>query len=212
MNIRSEKSTNHLLYVFAACVSLAVTAVMVIFILSLAAPAQPAAADGATMIEPPRTLSDFTLVSHTGEPRSLSSLRGRKVLLLFGYTHCPDVCPLTLNEFARVRDLLGSEAEETAFVFVSVDGKRDTPQHLHDYLTRRQVSDFVMGMTGDERTLRRIGRDYNLFFQVHDTADNETNYLVDHTASTFLIDEEGRLVTTFAFGTEPEVISNYILD
>jgi protein SCO1/2 len=160
--------------------------------------------DGGTRIDPPRPLGDFTLTSHTGDPLSLSDLKGKPTLLYFGYTGCPDVCPMTLGDYVRVKSALGDQADSVNFVMVSVDAKRDTPARLARYLGGFDPA--FIGMTGDELTLRRIGVDYGLYFEIHDDGQTE-NYLVDHTASMFLIDPEMRLVTIYAFGTEPSVIA-----
>ncbi|MBN1965380.1 MAG: SCO family protein [Anaerolineae bacterium] len=164
------------------------------------------------VIDPPRPVSDFTLTDQTGAPFSLSDLRGRAVLLFFGYTHCPDVCPLTLLEFRRVHDLLGTQAGDVAFVFVSVDGARDTPEALASTFALRGVDDFAIGLTGDEAALRRIGADYGLYFERQADTGSQADYLVDHTANSFLVDREGRLTTIFTFGTEPEQIAARIRD
>src|SRR5512145_1693081 len=95
-----------------------------------------AAASGAAIVNPPTPLHDFTLTDQTGEPFSLSELRGRVVLVFFGYTHCPDECPTTLANFKRVKASLGAAAQEVAFVFISVDGTRDTPEVVADYLQK----------------------------------------------------------------------------
>lgn len=155
-----------------------------------------------TALNPPRIISDFTLTSMTGEPVSLSDLQGRIVLLFFGYTHCPDFCPNTLSEYKQIERILGDESERVAFVFISVDGERDTPPVLNTYLSAID-SDFI-GMTGDEATLRRIGEPFGLYFEIHDDG------LVDHTASTFMLDEAGRLVRVFSYGTEARIIAEVV--
>jgi len=161
--------------------------------------------DGATRIDPPRPLDDFTLTSHTGEPLSLSDLKGKPTLLYFGYTFCPDVCPMTLGEYVRVKAALGERGAGVNFVMVSVDAKRDTPARLSRYLGGFDPA--FIGMTGDELTLRRIGADYGLYFEIHDDGRTQ-NYMVDHTASVFLIDPEMRLTAIYAFGTDPQVIAD----
>lgn len=163
--------------------------------------------DGVTIYDPPQPLSDFTLTSHTNEPFSLSDLRGKAVLLYFGYTRCPDFCPLTMLEFKQVKKALGEQADQVAFVFISVDGARDTPAVLANFIARFDP-DFI-ALTGDEPTLRRIGADYNLQFAKVERSGSD-NYLVDHTASTFLIAPDGRLVERFAFGTDAGVIAEQI--
>lgn len=160
--------------------------------------------DGGTHLDPPRPLGDFTLTSHTGEPLSLSDLAGRPTLLFFGYTSCPDVCPMTIGDYVRVKAALGDQGDAVNFVMVSVDGQRDTPARLARYLGGFDPA--FIGMAGDELTMRRIGVDYGLFFEIHDDGQTE-NYLVDHTASIFLIDAEMRLATIYVFGTEPSVIA-----
>lgn len=163
--------------------------------------------DGSTRLDPPREMPDFTLTSHTGEPLSLSALRGQPVLLTFGFTHCPDICPLTLNEFKQIQGSLGEAGDEVHFVFISVDGQRDTPRALRQYFEVRGIDDFI-GLTGPEADLRRLGVDYGLYFETspNPNSNDPNNYLVDHTAGAFLLDEQGRWVYRYAFGTATEVI------
>lgn len=172
---------------------------------------QDDAFDGIVVFEPPRQVPDFTLTSHEGTPLSLGDLRGQPVLMTFGFTHCPDICPLTLNEFKKIREALGDDGENVHFVFVSVDGARDTPEVLASYFRVRQLDDFMLGMTGEEIDLRRIGVDYNLKFEFG-TPNEAGRYNVDHTAGAFLIDAGGAYVAKFAFGTAHDVIANYIAE
>ncbi|MGB1285216.1 MAG: SCO family protein [Aggregatilineales bacterium] len=165
---------------------------------------------GVRTIVPPRPLMDFTLPSHTGEALSLSSLQGDYTLLYFGYTHCPDVCLMTLNDLRKVRDHLGEDADALNYVFVSVDGERDTPAQITRYFATRRASDFILGLSGDETTLQRIGVDYDLFYQLNDDADQNANYSVDHTARIYLINPQQELSAIFAYGTDPEAIADYI--
>jgi len=157
-----------------------------------------------TPIEPPRELTDFTMTSAAGTPLSLSDLQGRPVLLYFGYTFCPDVCPTTLADFVRVKRDLGEDADKVAFVFISVDPERDTPEKIANYM-RAFDTEFI-GLQGNEKTLRRIQFDYGLFYQKSQVPGTSADYLVDHSAAAYLIDQEGRLVMIYAFGTPPEVM------
>jgi protein SCO1 len=161
--------------------------------------------DGSTAIDPPRDMPDFTLTSHTGEPISLSDLRGRVTLMYFGYTHCPDFCPTTLAEFKQIKEALGDDAENVAFVLISVDGSRDTPEVLNEYLSRFDAG--FIGMTGEEGAVEQIGTDYGLHVEkLPGSGGNAEEYLVDHAANVYLIDPQGRLTTIYMYGTEPEVI------
>lgn len=165
--------------------------------------------DGVRIITEPREVLDFTLTSHTGEPMSISDLRGKFVMMYFGYTGCPDICPMTLMDMQQVREHLGEDAEKLAFVFVSVDPERDTPEMLASYFQRRGIDDFMIGMSGEEITLRRITPDYNLRYQAQEVQENGY-YAVDHTTSLFLLDDEGRLTTIYGFGTQPQTIAEHI--
>lgn len=168
--------------------------------------------NGVRTLTPARTVQNFTMTSHTGEPVSLADLQGDKVLLSFGYTHCPDVCPLTVNEFKSVRDQLGDKADDVRFVFVSVDGERDTPEAMYNFFRVRNAQDFVIGLSGDDATLNRIRLDYNLFYErVENPNLRDGNYDVNHTANIYLIDEEGRMTNIFAFGTPADVIAETVL-
>ncbi|MCG8350106.1 MAG: SCO family protein, partial [Chloroflexales bacterium] len=100
-----------------------------------------------TPIEPPRQLTDFSLPGSTGETLSLSDLRGKMVLVYFGYTFCPDFCPMTLADFARIKQELGAQADQVVFMMISVDAERDTPEVLARYMSAFD-EDFI-GLTGD---------------------------------------------------------------
>ncbi len=156
-------------------------------------------------LDPPHPLTDFTLTTHNHTSLSLSDLHGRVVLLYFGYTFCPDVCPATLADFVHVKRDLGDAAQNVAFVFISVDGERDTPEVLARYMLSFDSS--FIGLQGDMQTLRRIGNDYGLFYERRKVSGTSAAYLIDHTASTYLIDTEGRLNVIYPFGTPPEIIS-----
>jgi protein SCO1/2 len=158
-----------------------------------------------TPVEPPRQLTDFSLPSSTGETLSLSDLRGKLVLVYFGYTFCPDFCPMTLADFARVKQELGAQADQVTFMMISVDSERDRPEVLARYMSAFD-EDFI-GLTGDTRTLRRIGPEYGLYYEVREVEGTSAAYLVDHSTPSYLIDKEGRMRMIYSHGTPPEVIS-----
>lgn len=164
-----------------------------------------------TRIEPPREVADFTLTSHEGTPFSLSELRGKPVILYFGYTFCPDICPTSLATFVRVKRALDEEqlADKAAFVFVSVDSERDTPDVLARYLSAFDES--FIGLTGEEQMIRKIGVDYGLFFQKSEVEGTSANYLIDHTAASFLIDPQGHLSIIYPYGTPYDIIRDDLL-
>ena len=159
--------------------------------------------DGATQVDPPRQLSDFTLLGTDGEPLGLNDLKGRATLLVFGYTRCPDYCPLTLKDFTRVKAALGESAGDVNLVMVSVDGEVDQPLRLRDWLATFDPT--ILGMTGAREEVRRIGEEFGLYL-----ANSSQPGLLDHSTSSFLIDRDGRLRTTFTVGTSPTVIADYV--
>ena len=161
-------------------------------------------------IIPPLALQPFTLPASTGETVSLNDLTatGRWTMLFFGYTHCPDFCPTTLAEFTQVKRLLGGGADQTQFVFVSVDGERDTPNVLATYLANFDPA--FLGLQGDDATLAEIGPDFGLVYQRQTDTGSAASYLVDHTTRSYLIDPQGRLRRSFSYSTQPDAIAQAI--
>jgi protein SCO1/2 len=149
-------------------------------------------------VQPPRTMPNFTLTSQNGQPMQLSDLRGRTVLMFFGYTHCPDICPTSLSDMKRIKAALGDDAKDVAFVFVSVDGARDTPALLKQYVTLFDPS--FIGLTGTEAEVRQIALEYGAHF-TYDKSASETAYVVNHTADTYVLDKGGQWQAAYALNT-----------
>ena len=147
----------------------------------------------------------FTLTEDSGEPGSLDDYRGKVVLLYFGYTFCPDICPASLAELATaVRMLEPVDRDRVQVVMISVDPARDTPDVLRSYMDHFDPG--FVGFTGSDDEIATVAGEYNVFYQAHEgTA--ATGYLVDHWAGTYLIDPDGRLVESFGFGTPGEDIA-----
>jgi protein SCO1/2 len=164
---------------------------------------------GGTPIAPAVDLPDFTLTNQDGEAFSLSDLSGKPALFYFGYTFCPDVCPLTLAEMGQAAAGLGDQAAEAAFVFVSVDIQRDTPERLKTHLSLFNT-DFIGLTTDDESILQDVTEAFDIYYELEDVAETQAEYLVAHTASTFLVNGEGQLVMEFPYRTNPAVITEEI--
>lgn len=165
--------------------------------------------NGITIIEPPLAISDFTLTDENSLPINLSNLAGQATLITFGFTHCPDVCPITLGEMRKIHENLGNLAETINFVFVSVDGERDTPEVLSTYFRTLRVDDFVIGMTGTETDLREFAEPFGVEF-IYNEQDRFGNYTVDHTAGMFLLDAEQNWVRRYRYGIQSDSISDNI--
>jgi len=175
---------------------------------------------GGAVVKPPFQVRDFTLTNQAGAPLNLKDLRKRAVVLFFGYTHCPDVCPTTLANFTQVKKLLGAEADRVTFVFVTVDSKRDTPVVLKEYLNHFDPG--FIGLTGDETTLRSMAAEYGAYFSSpadqqpgdgdkdHQEGIDSENYFVQHTSPSYLIDPRGYLRVVYFNGTAPEIIAQEI--
>jgi len=168
-----------------------------------------AISDGITEIEPPLPMSDFTLTDQQNEPIQLSDLAGKPTLLTLGFTHCPDVCPITLGEMRNIHELLGGNADNLNFVFISVDGERDTPDILRDYFELLRVDNFLVGMTGTPEAVRELSAEYGVEF-IYNEADENDNYDVSHTAGMFLLDANQNWIRRYTYGTLAQVIATDI--
>jgi protein SCO1/2 len=150
-------------------------------------------------------LPDFTLTDQDGRPFTLQNFRGRWTVLSFGYTHCPDFCPITLANFTLVKRALGEQADEVAFMFVSVDGARDTPAVMRSYLANFDPT--FLGLTGDENAVRPLAQALGVRYEIVKPEGTQAEYLINHTASSFLVNPKGELARIYSYGTPPEVIA-----
>lgn len=148
---------------------------------------------------------DFRLTDHTGRPRTLADFRGKVVLLFFGYTHCPDVCPTTLTEMAEVMRRLGPDAARVQVLFVTLDPARDTPQLLAQYVPAFHPA--FLGLYGDEEATRQVAAEFKVFYQKQ-AGGTPQSYTLDHGANTFVFDPQGRLRLVFGYGAGPEPIAS----
>lgn len=130
------------------------------------------------------------LVYDTGDPVELSHLDGEVVLVYFGYTYCPDLCPTMLGTVSRALDDIGDDVEHVKAMMVTVDPNRDTPEVLADYVSN--FGDHIRGVWGTEADVRSVASGYGVTF-IYDEPDEDGNYLVSHTGSLFAIDPGGAL-------------------
>ncbi len=152
-----------------------------------------------SIIDPPKPLPDFTLQSARG-PVSLSDFHGQLVVLYFGFASCPDVCPTTLANLRQALTDLGEKANQVQVIFISVDWKRDTPESLASYLSAFRP-DFV-GLTGTQAEIDQVAKDFGIYYQLNEP-DASGYYSVEHTASLLVLDRQGQLILTWAYGTTP---------
>lgn len=148
---------------------------------------------------------EFRLTDHNGKPRSLADFRGKVVVVTFGYTHCPDVCPTTLADFASALKRLGPDGQRVQVLFVTVDPKRDTQELLREYVPAFDPG--FLGLRGDDEATERITRDFKVYAQKRDPkAGGE--YTVDHSAQSFVFDPEGRIRLVIGYGLEAAKIAS----
>ena len=140
----------------------------------------------------------FELVSHDNRIVSEKDFLGHPLLVFFGYTHCQDVCPLTLFEISEALRALGPDAKIGA-LFVTVDPERDTPEVLKDYLANFDPR--IIGLSGDRAAVDRMLRSYHIYWRKIDGKGDD--YSVDHTIVVYLMDKDGRLVRTFDVSLPP---------
>jgi protein SCO1/2 len=146
------------------------------------------------------------LTDHAGRRRSLGDFRGKLVVLFFGYTHCPDVCPTTLSDMAQALKLLSpEEAARVQVLFVSVDPERDTPEVLKAYVPYFHPA--FLGLYGTPEEVARAAREFRITYRKH-TEPGATDYLVDHTAGSYVLDTAGRLRLFLPFAHTPEDIAH----
>ena len=149
----------------------------------------------------------FTLIDQFGKTRRLEDFRGQIVVLSFGFTNCPDVCPTEMQTFSVAMEELGDDANEVVPIFVTVDPARDTPEVMGEYVAAFHPS--IIGLTGSEEAISDIKKKYRVYSQKQDN-DDPDYYLVDHTSFTYLMGRDGDLITVFSYGVPPEEIASKI--
>jgi len=150
---------------------------------------------------------DFKFTDHTGTPRTLADYRGKAVVLFFGYTQCPDVCPTTLAELAEVMKRLGPDADRVQVLFVTVDPDRDTQDLLSKYVPAFDPR--FVGLFGDADATARTAKEFKIVYQKQ-PGQTPGTYTVDHSAGTFIFDPNGKLRVYVGYGQGPDVFAHDI--
>ncbi len=143
---------------------------------------------------------DFQLTDHHGKPRRLADFQGKAVVLFFGYTQCPDVCPTTLSTMREAMALLGDDAKRVQVLFATVDPARDSPQLLAQYVPSFHPN--FLGLYGDEKTIAATAKDFKVFY-VKQPGKTPDTYSVDHSTGSYAFDPSGRLRLLLRHGETP---------
>ena len=160
--------------------------------------AKPESFRGTLYTEPFPTATEINLQKADGTPFKLSEQKGKVTLLFFGYTSCPDFCPTTLAEMKQVLDGLGDDVEKAQVVFITVDPEKDTPEKMQEYTNRFHAS--IIGLSGSQAELQMIWTGYGIFRAETDT-ETALGKIIDHTVRLYLIDFDGNLRLSYAYGT-----------
>lgn len=149
---------------------------------------------------------DFSLTDHNGKPRSSTEFRGRYMLIFFGYTHCPSICPTNLQHMAEALQHLGPKARAIQPIFITIDPKRDTPAILKDYMSH--FGDNFLALTGTEAQIKSVARQYRVHRRkvIEDKTAPE-DYLVDHSSLTLLLGPDGKFRTLFPHDTNGQIMA-----
>jgi protein SCO1 len=154
---------------------------------------QPVQSSGAALIGGP-----FSLVGADGKPVTDRNFRGRYMLIFFGFTHCPDICPAELQVIAQALEQLGDKAKKVVPVFVTLDPERDTPEAMANYV--KSFGPNFVGLTGSPEAIAAAAKAYRVAYSKVENKDSAGDYSVDHSALAYLMDPEGRYVTHFSYG------------
>jgi protein SCO1/2 len=151
---------------------------------------------------------DFALTDENGQPFKLSDLRGKWILLAYGYTHCPDVCPLTLSRLRDVKKTIDANGDRVQVVFVTIDPERDTPDIMQKYVSHfdQQFDQKFKGLSGTPPEIAQAAKAYNVKYEKKDST-SASGYSMAHTAEVYLIDPQFNWRMTFPFGVKAEEIA-----
>ena len=152
---------------------------------------------------------DFKLLDHNGDLRSLADFRGKVIALFFGYTNCPDICPSIMAKLAGAVENLGKDSNHVQVLFISVDPEHDTPALLKQYVSTFNPN--FLGLSGDLETTRNIAKEFKVAVQKQ-TEKTQDSYVMEHSAGTYILDQEGKLRLYVNTNKDMEIISHDILE
>lgn len=152
-----------------------------------------------TILQSPDPAYNFSLTDGAGQTVKLSDFRNKLVVLYFGYTYCPDVCPDTLTQVNKALEMMGAKAEQVQVMMISVDPERDTPAAMSEYM--RHFNPTFIGLTGSQEQIALTAAPYGIYYEKNSSGESAGGYLVNHTASLMVIDRDGHLKLILPYGT-----------
>ena len=148
---------------------------------------------------------DFSLLDHHGQKRQLKDYLGKTVVMFFGYTHCPDVCPTTMADMAKAMKLLGDKANQVQVIFITLDPERDTQEVLAKYVP--SFDDRFVGLYGNTAQTAETAKTYKVFYEKRLEA-GKSGYTIDHSAGSYVYDKTGKIRIYFKYGQKPNEIAS----
>jgi protein SCO1/2 len=158
---------------------------------------QPVQSSGTALVGGP-----FSLVGADGKPVTDRDFRGRYMLIFFGFTHCPDICPAELQVIAQALEQLGDKAKNVVPIFITLDPERDTPEAMGNYV--KSFGPNFVGLTGSPEAIAAAAKAYRVSYAKVEDKESAADYGVDHSALVYLMDPKGRYVTHFSYGLSAE--------
>ena len=147
----------------------------------------------------------FSLTDHNGQPRTLADFKGKAVVIFFGFTQCPDVCPTSMSELAQARQLLGKDSDKLQGLFVSIDPERDTPEVMKAYMAAFDPSFLALYAPVDK--LPEVAKSFRIYYKKVD-GKTPTSYTMDHSAGSYVYDAQGRLRLYHRYGSGAQALAD----
>ncbi len=144
----------------------------------------------------------FTLTNQNGQTVTEKTFRGKYMLVTFGYTYCPDICPAELNVISAAMEKIGNKAGEIVPIFITIDPKRDTVEQIETYMSSFHPQ--MVGLTGNEEQIKQAASAYRVYYQKTDGGPGDDSYLMDHSTFMYLMDPKGDYVSHFGYGISAE--------
>ena len=153
-------------------------------------------------------INNINLIDHTGKKFVSQTLKNQPSLIFFGFTHCPEVCPTTLSQLSEITDKLKTKIMTTNIIFITLDPKRDTQEHLKDYISN--FNENVIGITGNIINIKKLADNWGVFYET--ISSSKDDYTLNHTATVFMLDKKGNYKGTIAWGENENSIIQKIIN
>ena len=153
-------------------------------------------------------INNINLIDHTGKKFGSQTLKNQPSLIFFGFTHCPEVCPTTLSQLSEITDKLKTKIITTNIIFITLDPKRDTQEHLKDYISN--FNENVIGITGNIINIKKLADNWGVFYET--ISSSKDDYTLNHTATVFMLDKKGNYKGTISWGENENSIVQKIIN